>query len=135
MLAPRIPHISYLCTYDLYSPVHNVLDAGISITKASAQKTQKFPAPSPLALAQVMDMHTKHYAQGCINHRCIGGLCTRDHEGGFRPICGGWRSRCIKELNHPALGPLRCIKELNRPARAAPPPPKKKNLIEIKRKL
>ncbi len=31
--------------------------------------------------------HPKHYAQGCINHRCIGGfmlLCTKAHEGGFR---------------------------------------------------
>ncbi len=27
--------ISYLCTYDLYSPVHNFLDACISITRAS----------------------------------------------------------------------------------------------------
>jgi hypothetical protein len=36
---------SYLCTYDL-CPVHNVLDAGISITRA-------FPGPNPLSLAQV----------------------------------------------------------------------------------
>ncbi len=28
--------------------------------------------------------HQKHYAQGCINHRFIGGLWTRAHEGGFR---------------------------------------------------
>jgi hypothetical protein len=27
--------INYLCTYDLYSPVHNVLDACISITRGS----------------------------------------------------------------------------------------------------
>ncbi len=33
---------SYLCTYDLYSPVHNVLDACIS---------------NPLPLALIMDMH------------------------------------------------------------------------------
>ncbi len=26
---------NYLCTYDLYSPVHNVLDTCISITRAS----------------------------------------------------------------------------------------------------
>ncbi len=32
---------NHLCTYDLYSPVHNVLDACISITR------------------------------GCVNHRCI----------------------------------------------------------------
>ncbi len=28
-------YINYLCTYDLYSPVHNVLDAGISIMRGS----------------------------------------------------------------------------------------------------
>ncbi len=28
---------NYLCTYDLYSPVHNVLDAFISITRASGR--------------------------------------------------------------------------------------------------
>jgi hypothetical protein len=28
-------HISYLCTYDLYGPVHNVFDACRSITRAS----------------------------------------------------------------------------------------------------
>jgi hypothetical protein len=27
--------LNYLCTYDLYSPVHNVLDACISITRTS----------------------------------------------------------------------------------------------------
>jgi hypothetical protein len=30
-------HINYLCTYDLYSPVHNVLDACISITWGSGR--------------------------------------------------------------------------------------------------
>jgi hypothetical protein len=29
---------SYLCTYDLYSPVHNVLDACTSITRASGRR-------------------------------------------------------------------------------------------------
>ncbi len=28
---------SYLCTYDIYSPVHNVLDVCISITRASGR--------------------------------------------------------------------------------------------------
>jgi hypothetical protein len=28
---------NYFCTYDLYSPVHNVLDACISITRASGR--------------------------------------------------------------------------------------------------
>jgi hypothetical protein len=30
-------NINYLCTYDLNSPVHNVLDACISITRASGK--------------------------------------------------------------------------------------------------
>ncbi len=30
-------HINYLCTYDLYSPVHNVLDTCISITWGSGR--------------------------------------------------------------------------------------------------
>jgi hypothetical protein len=32
-----LPQINYLCTYDLYSPDHNVLDACISITRASGR--------------------------------------------------------------------------------------------------
>jgi hypothetical protein len=31
------PVINYLCTYDLYSPVHNVYDACISITRGSGR--------------------------------------------------------------------------------------------------
>jgi hypothetical protein len=30
-------HYNYLCTYDLYSPMHNVLDACIAITRASGR--------------------------------------------------------------------------------------------------
>ncbi len=30
-------HFNYLCTYDLYSPVHNVLDVCISITWGSGR--------------------------------------------------------------------------------------------------
>jgi hypothetical protein len=61
---------SYLCTYDLYSRVHNVLDASISIMRASgrgldpgnqeffgAQKIQDFQGATPTPPAQVMDMH------------------------------------------------------------------------------
>jgi hypothetical protein len=67
-------YINYLCTYDLYSPVHNVLDACISITRASGRgffgpqmalayrldaisqgpKNSRIPGPKPLPLAQVM---------------------------------------------------------------------------------
>jgi hypothetical protein len=35
-------------------------------------KNSRIPGPYPLPLALVMDMHaSKHYARGCINHRCI----------------------------------------------------------------
>ncbi len=33
----QLQHNNYLCTYDLYSPVHNVLDACISIIRASGR--------------------------------------------------------------------------------------------------
>jgi hypothetical protein len=76
--------INYLCTYDLYSPVHNVLYACISITWASERglgpeilkifgpqmalayrldaisqgpNNSRIPGPNPLSLALVMDMH------------------------------------------------------------------------------
>jgi hypothetical protein len=65
----------------------------------------------------------KHYAQGCINHRYIGGFMykspPRRFQGGTH--CGGCGSRCIKELNCPAP--------------ATPPSPRLKILLEIKRKL
>ncbi len=48
-------------------------------------------------------MHPKHYAQGCINHKCIGGFMHKSPQGRFQgPYLEGWRSRCIKELVHPA---------------------------------
>jgi hypothetical protein len=38
-------------------------------------KNSRIPGPNPLPLALVMDMqwctHPKHYARGCIDHRCI----------------------------------------------------------------
>jgi hypothetical protein len=37
VLIAREKTINYLCTYDLYSPVHNVLDACISITWGSGR--------------------------------------------------------------------------------------------------
>ncbi len=65
----------------------------------------------PLPFAQVLDnTHLKHYEGGCINHRCIGGFMHKSPRGRFQgTYWGGWRSRWIKELVHPA--------------RAAPPPP------------
>jgi len=56
---------------DLYSPVHNVLDACISITRgigmalaywldaiSQGPKILRIPGPNPLLLPLVMDMHT-----------------------------------------------------------------------------
>ncbi len=49
--------------------------------------------------------HQKHYAQGRINHRCIGGFMYKSPRGRFQgPYCGGWGSKCIKELDCPARG-------------------------------
>jgi hypothetical protein len=124
-------NISYLCIYDLYSPVHNVLDACIPITCASvrgvgpwklrvwvpkwhlptgsmpfhrAQKTLDFQGPTPSHLpSERICMHPKHYARDCINHKCIRGFMYKSPKGRFKGSnCGGWGSRCIKELNPPA---------------------------------
>jgi hypothetical protein len=49
--------------------------------------------------------HHKHNAQGCINHKCIGGFMNKSPRGRFQgPYCGG-----VEEQVH----------KLNRPARAA----------------
>ncbi len=90
---------NYLCTHDLYSSVHNVLDACISLYEG------KWEESNPLPVTQVMDMHaSKTLCTGLYNHRCISGFMQKSPEGGFRahPYWGGWRSRCIKELVRPA---------------------------------
>jgi hypothetical protein len=72
--------INYLCTYDLYSPVHNVLDAYISHYEGKWEchlGTKK--------------LKKKHYAQGCINHRCIGGFMHMSPRGRFRAYTEGGR--------------------------------------------
>ncbi len=38
-------YINYLCTYDLYSPVHNVLDACISIMRGSGRGWRRTWSP------------------------------------------------------------------------------------------
>jgi hypothetical protein len=68
---------NHLCTYDLYSPVHNVLDACISITWGSGGGFSTSRAqPSPTSPRNGYT-HLKHYAQGCINHRCINSYYDR----------------------------------------------------------
>jgi hypothetical protein len=60
--------------------MHNVLDACISITKGSgrglALEFESFLGPLKWHRAdrRVPLGAQKHYAQGCINHRCIGGF-------------------------------------------------------------
>jgi hypothetical protein len=49
-------------------------------------------------------MHPKHYAQGCINHRCIGGFIhkpTRDVSG---PILRGVEEQVHKGICSPCSG-------------------------------
>ncbi len=69
-----------------------------------AQKTREFQGTTPSHLPKRwICTHPKHYAQVCINHRCIGGFMHKSPRGRFQgPYWGGWRSRCIKELVHPA---------------------------------
>ncbi len=86
-------HFNYLCTYDLYSPVYNVLDLCISITRATGRElgpgNREFFGPCELASSQ----------QGSKK-------LEEAHKGGFRAHTvgggGGLRSMWIKELNHPA---------------------------------
>jgi hypothetical protein len=60
---------------------------------------------NPLPLAQVMDMHaSKHYAQGCINHRYIGGFMHKSPRGRFQcplPILRGVEEQVHKETCSP----------------------------------
>ncbi len=74
--------------------MHNVLDACISITRASGRGL----GPGNREL----------FGPKLINHWCIGGFMYKSPQGRFQgPYCGG-----VGEQVH---------KELNRPARAAPP--------------
>jgi hypothetical protein len=58
--------------------------------KFGAQKSRDFQGPTPSHLPKKwIYTHQKHYAQGCINHRCIGGFMQRAHEGGFRAHAEG----------------------------------------------
>ncbi len=69
-----------------------------------AQKTRDFQGPTPSHLPKYwICTHSKHNARGCIHHRCICGFMYKSPRGRFQgPYCGGWGSRCIKELNCPA---------------------------------
>jgi hypothetical protein len=79
-------YISYsriLHTYDLCSPMHNALDACISITRASARGL----GPGNLEFLGPHNGYAsvQHYAHGCINHRCIGGFM---HKKPTREVSG-----------------------------------------------
>jgi hypothetical protein len=83
-----VKHFSYLCTYDLNGPVRNVFDACRYITSFLGPKWHRlsarchFTGPNNLSIfsrarppptCQEMDVPaSKAFAQGCINHRCIG---------------------------------------------------------------
>ncbi len=101
---PHLLHtwINYLCTYDLYGPARNVFDAGRWITWGrwggglaleiksfvglceiaradrrvlfGAHKTRDFQRQPPPFPTLSIRPHQKHYAQGRINHRRIGGF-------------------------------------------------------------
>jgi hypothetical protein len=68
---------SYLCTYDLYSPVHNVLDACISITRAGGRELG-------LEIESFLGPVKWHRADSRVPFRAL-------------KTCGGWGS--TKELN------------------------------------
>jgi hypothetical protein len=60
-------------------------------------KNSRFPGPNPLQLAQIMYLPTsKHYAQGRINHRFIGGFTYKSPP---------WRGLCV----HTSILPYACI--------------------------
>ncbi len=81
---------SYLCTDDLYGPVRNAFDVGIIHYEgkwegAGPWKWRLFWAlwngigisraqSPPTCPSNTCCPHQKHYAQGRINHRCIGGF-------------------------------------------------------------
>ncbi len=69
-----------------------------------AQKNSRFPGPNNLPLAQIMAMHaSKTLSTGLYKSEVLRWFYlqkpTWEVSG---PYCGGWGSRCIKELNRPA---------------------------------
>ncbi len=87
---------NYLCTYDFYSPVHNVLDACISITRASgrgwALEFERFLGPVKWHRADrrvpfgAQKTHKKLWRSNSIFNLCSGGdpggVHAREGEGG-----------------------------------------------------
>jgi hypothetical protein len=53
--------------------MHNVLDTCISITNASGRGSGNGEVFGSIPFHRICT-HPKHYAQGCINNRCIGGF-------------------------------------------------------------
>jgi hypothetical protein len=130
---PRFPHnheeYSYLCIYDFYCPVHNVLDACISITRASGRgwgpgNLEFFWAPNDISKTLCTGLYKSYVHRWFMN---------KSPRGRFQgPYCGGWRSRCIKELNRPAWA-AQVHKGTKSPCSGRSP--HYKNLLEIKSKL
>ncbi len=140
---------SYLCTYDLYSPMHNVLDVCISITRVSGRglghghreffvpcemassrqasviwgpKNSRFPGPNPLPLAQVRDMHkSKTLCTGLYKSQVHSWFYAQETTREVSgPILWGVEEQVHKGLNHPAQA-AQVHKETYCPARATPP--------------
>ncbi len=91
-------HYSYLCTYDLYSPVHNVFDACISITRAKLKKPRQTPScpmqrrQDTLAGANIlccMDIKSYHLITGGLKNQTFRPLGSQSYELRFRD---GWLS-------------------------------------------
>jgi hypothetical protein len=74
-ILPQVYCTNYLCTYDLYSPVCNVFDAGRYITWASGRGlgpgNGEFFGPCEMTSGQVPFGAQKKFE---INHRCMGGF-------------------------------------------------------------
>jgi hypothetical protein len=82
---------SYICTYDLYSPVNNVLDASISITRASGRGL----GPGYREFYGPCEMHRAN--RQVPFHKSPRGRFQGSYCGG-----GGVEERGITELNGPA---------------------------------
>ncbi len=73
---PSLALVHYLCTYDLYSPVHNVLDACISITWASGRGLGPGIREFFGRCVQGLDEHLVLWSGGC-----AGLLLSRRYRG------------------------------------------------------
>jgi len=75
---------SYLCTYNSYVPERNAFDAG-SIHYMGWGKWEGVGPPTCTSNGCCPHQkHQKHYAQGRINHSCIGGFMYKSSHWSFQ---------------------------------------------------